>query len=118
MLARLAQPSTVTGFVDLNFDDSVPADGVDVIAIGHGRTSFDGPLSEDLLQVAVPVVPHATCNGDPGFDGDINDASMICAGATGLSACNGDSGGNSYGQTVFSLTSTLLQDRCCSATHF
>lgn len=93
LLARLERSSTVTTFPSLNTDDAVPADSDTVVAIGHGAIKQGGVLSDDLLQVAVPVVDFATCNGNPGYNGNVLDDSMLCAGAEDLDSCQGDSGG-------------------------
>lgn len=93
LLARLERVSTVTEFAAINPDDLLPADGDTVVAIGHGAIFEGGPVSDELLEVAVPVVDFATCNGNPGYSGNIRDDSMLCAGATDIDSCQGDSGG-------------------------
>lgn len=93
MMVRLTQSSTVTSFASMNFNDNLPQDGDDVVAIGHGTTREGGLVSDVLLQVEVPVVPFATCNSRSYYDGDVIDDAMICAGEAGLDACQGDSGG-------------------------
>jgi len=61
---------------------------------GWGTTSFDGPQSDVLLKVDVPIIPDETCVGVYG-NIRVDPATMICAGRLegGVDACLGDSGG-------------------------
>jgi trypsin len=60
-----------------------------LIVIGYGDTFYGGPPSTVLLGIDVPVVDHATCNGSEGYNGEIIDELMICAGAENADACQG-----------------------------
>ncbi len=68
--------------------DSSP---VMVTVTGWGRTSEGGALSQQLMEVQVPVVSNELCNFSYGIITD----NMICAGYEngGYDACQGDSGG-------------------------
>jgi len=70
--------------------ENAPVDpGVTVIAMGWGKTSADGPLSPDLLQVDLQTVDCATL---PAVSARTT-GSQLCASGTGKDACSGDSGG-------------------------
>lgn len=59
------------------------------IAIGWGRLSEGGPVTNQLQEVTVPIVSRAVCNQ---AYGDI-DETQVCADAAGKGSCQGDSGG-------------------------
>ncbi|XP_068973413.1 venom protease-like [Bombus flavifrons] len=65
--------------------------GYNPFVAGWGRLSFDGPYSDVLMEVQVPVVSNAECKK---AYGNIPDTE-ICAGYAegGKDACTGDSGG-------------------------
>jgi secreted trypsin-like serine protease len=88
---RRAVPSSkvlpVTWVTDPNVD--LPAAGTIVTAIGFGKTTQGGELSDVLLQVDLPVVPFATCNSAPYYNGDVSGDIMICAGEQGRDSCQG-----------------------------
>lgn len=102
MLVKLVRPvnSTKVPLANLNNDTSNPTVGQQVKTIGFGATSECSPLpasecsplSSVLREVTVPVVDQTTCQaGLPAYV--VDEATMICAGATGLDSCQGDSGG-------------------------
>jgi len=63
---------------------------------GWGTTSESGSLSDEAMEVQVPVITNAQCTSD--YDGGIFD-SFICAGFTygTKDSCQGDSGGPFFG---------------------
>jgi len=78
-------------------DEGLWADRRTTTAIGYGLTSSnESRPSPQLLQVELPVVSDAECDGDYG---DIDDLRHLCAGERGTEAdpgrgvCQGDSGG-------------------------
>jgi trypsin len=77
---------------------TLPAQGQattgDCVVSGWGTTSSGGSVSSVLLKVTVPVVSDATCNVN--YNGQIDAASMLCAGQAGKDSCQGDSGGPLY----------------------
>jgi len=97
-LLRLRDP--VTGPVQAlasRSDEGLWADRRTATTIGYGLTSSrEREASPQLLQVDVPVVSDAECDGDYG---DIDDLRHLCAGERGTEAdpgrgvCQGDSGG-------------------------
>ena len=68
--------------------------GVLATVTGWGAISDDIPVSDVLLEVAVPIVFNATCNAPQSYHGATTDY-MLCAGLAegGKDACQGDSGG-------------------------
>ena len=61
---------------------------------GWGTTSSGGDVSNELLEVELPIVSDAACNASA--VGPINGELMICAGDLangGVDSCQGDSGG-------------------------
>jgi len=103
----------------LNTDETLTPEVL--IATGWGRTSTDGPFSEDLLKVDLNFVPASQCNASYASDFvehlrfGISNITMICAGSIDGSkdTCAGDSGGplqienveNSGMYTQFGITS-------------
>lgn len=63
--------------------------------VGWGETSLDGPSSDVLLQVQVPVVDNESCKKSYAKHGAVITESQICAGEKkgGKDSCRGDSGG-------------------------
>jgi secreted trypsin-like serine protease len=82
---RLAQGNEL-GLVD-------PGDTSTVI--GHGTTSFGGPTSNQLLEVAVPIQSDATMSAPSRYGSLFDGPTMVGAGplAGGQDSCQGDSGG-------------------------
>jgi len=60
------------------------------LVTGWGTVSEGGYVSEVLRKVRVPVRSDAECEK---YLGDIDEDTMICAGAEGKDSCQGDSGG-------------------------
>ena len=79
---KLKVPVLNVSPVQLNFDTASPADGIGVDVFGFGATSTDpnDPLPDILQTVSLFTVPFADCNDANSFDGDVFEASMICAG--------------------------------------
>ncbi|XP_037781911.1 trypsin-like [Penaeus monodon] len=67
-------------------------DSVTATVSGWGAVLEDGAASPVLLEVSVPTMSNAVCNG---FMGGAVTANMLCAGVPegGLDSCQGDSGG-------------------------
>ncbi|CAH1396320.1 unnamed protein product [Nezara viridula] len=63
--------------------------------VGWGETSLEGPSSDILLQVQVPVVDNDSCKKAYAKHGAIITESQLCAGEKkgGKDSCRGDSGG-------------------------
>lgn len=65
---------------------------------GWGRTSEDGPRSSLLLHGQVNVITNSDCKEKIRLKGAVRkeyqfDTYVMCAEASGIDACNGDSGG-------------------------
>jgi len=95
-LLKLASSATLNPRVvpiqPLHADElDLAADGVMAVVTGWGTTGEGGSSSAILLEVDVPVVSNAVCNGSYGLISD----NMICAGYAdgGKDSCQGDSGG-------------------------
>jgi hypothetical protein len=71
--------------------ESTNVAGQEAIVMGWGKTGESLQMSDNLLQVQVPVVSNEICSQAfiPGYITD----NMICAGAAGKDSCSGDSGG-------------------------
>jgi secreted trypsin-like serine protease len=67
---------------------------------GWGATAYGGPYPDGLQKVQVPLVSDDECNADYGALGGIDPPVMVCAGASGLDSCYGDSGGPLALETV------------------
>ncbi|MFK7893247.1 MAG: serine protease [Granulosicoccus sp.] len=73
---------------------SMPLTGDSTIVAGWGRTTEDGDVSADLLEVPLSVVSHADCL--PFYPQSLDTQANFCAGAGfagGRDSCQGDSGG-------------------------
>uniref|UniRef100_A0A669AUW9 Peptidase S1 domain-containing protein n=1 Tax=Oreochromis niloticus TaxID=8128 RepID=A0A669AUW9_ORENI len=95
-LLQLSSPVTFNNYISpvcLAASDSTFYSGVNSWVTGWGRTKEGGTVSQNLMEVEVPVVGNRQCNCDNGV-GTITD-NMICAGlsAGGKDSCQGDSGG-------------------------
>ena len=75
----------------LNTDNEYPSmSSTMTTLIGHGRTSTNGPLSDETLFLLEPFVLDSVCEDI----WPINSMSMLCTGGSvGEGGCNGDSGG-------------------------
>ncbi|XP_045389892.1 chymotrypsinogen B2 [Lemur catta] len=93
-LLKLATPAqfseTVSPVCLPSADDDFPA-GSPCVTTGWGKTKYNANKTPDKLQQAVlPLVSTADCKKVWGSK--ITDV-MVCAGASGVSSCNYDSGG-------------------------
>lgn len=79
---KLKDPVRTIDPVLLNFDASVPADGVGVDTFGFGATSTDpdAALPDTLQRVSLFVIPFSDCNDANSFNGDLNITVEMCAG--------------------------------------
>mmetsp|Transcript_16729 Transcript_16729/g.24240 ORF Transcript_16729/g.24240 Transcript_16729/m.24240 type:complete len:497 (-) Transcript_16729:170-1660(-) len=107
MILKLSNPVTDITPVKLNFDESIPADNQELIAIGLGRLSQTGNLPDKLQFVDLDEYIFEDCKDayslfGGGFFGDIFDdfftnmeeQYQVCAGGDGQKdSCFGDSGG-------------------------
>lgn len=93
-LLRLKTPVTAVEPIKVIAPDGKLTDGLNLMVSGWGAISENGPASDKLLFVRVPVVSNAECNKPESYDGRVTDQ-MFCAGfrAGGLDSCQGDSGG-------------------------
>ena len=64
------------------------------VVVGWGYLKERGPTSQKLMQVAVEVLDHQTCNSKDWYNGYVSEG-MVCAGFVegGRDSCSGDSGG-------------------------
>lgn len=67
-----------------------PPRGKALVASGFGRTSTDGPMAEYLMSVRLNMIAQKECRS---IFGSVLTSKMMCAGAAGKDACQGDSGG-------------------------
>jgi len=82
---QIIHPMTESVAID---DDALP---LFATVTGWGRTAEDGQLSDQLMEVQVPIISNELCNVSYG----IITETMLCAGYEngGYDACQGDSGG-------------------------
>lgn len=81
--------------IDLISSSSLDDAGVTAHVMGWGTTSYEGELSDVLLEVYVPVISNTVCNEPSHYWGAVTN-NMICAGDIvdgGEDSCQGDSGG-------------------------
>jgi secreted trypsin-like serine protease len=94
-LLRLSSPVTGITPIDLAVaaDDTFEVGGTVLTVIGWGSTTAKGQPSypDDLHEVDVPAVSDARCGRV--YGASFHRASMLCAGASGIDSCYGDSGG-------------------------
>eukprot|EP00536_Pseudo-nitzschia_multiseries_P018689 jgi/Psemu1/229928/e_gw1.2903.2.1 len=85
--------------LQLNEDESFPADATDLIAMGMGGTlandgtdpNFENESSQFLKNVTLPSISNTDCNDVYGIIGDMMVCAMVAEG--GEDTCQGDSGG-------------------------
>ncbi|WP_433263942.1 S1 family peptidase [Actinosynnema sp. CS-041913] len=84
--AASAQP------LELADDEALYEAGTKAVALGWGRTSEQGPTSQYLMGVALPVMSDESCERSYTL---YKPAAMVCAGVPegGVDTCQGDSGG-------------------------
>ena len=68
--------------------------GVSLVVAGYGSDRPGGPLSDTMQHVVVPAVPSCS---SASYRSQYKPDSMLCAGRSGLDACEGDSGGPLFG---------------------
>lgn len=80
--------------IRLNFNESVPQMGDDLIAVGLGRRTEAGNLSYALRDVTIPASNQTACvESYAKINRNVTLNNMLCAGAPEKSPCKGDSGG-------------------------
>jgi len=89
MVLKLAHPSTAP-VTKWNTNKTVPADGETVKVIGFGTTSYQGDLSNELLEVDLDILDFKACNK---VWKDLDENTQICAAKDFKDSCQGDSGG-------------------------
>ena len=92
-LLKLATPINDVTTIGLVTDDMTVDDAGNTMTVaGWGATSWQGPSSDVLLKVSMPIVTQAACSAAYGNGITSN---MICAGVPegGIDSCQGDSGG-------------------------
>lgn len=110
-IIKLNSPVENAELMDYNGSEELPVDGSDVVAIGFGSTSVNGPYPSELQEVTIQVVDIDTCNSEHSYTGTIQDDIMICAGsATGgrVRTCEKESLDSIYSKIFCSLTSSLF----------
>jgi trypsin len=96
MLLLLDAPVLTITPIELNTNDTVPADGDTVTAIGFGHTSEDGEPSMTLQHVHLVAIGHLPCAMAYLSATRITESNMLCAGSANdgqEDSCQGDSGG-------------------------
>ena len=95
MVIKLATSFPNLQVASLNGNSNTPSGSDAVVTIGYGATSEGGSQSSVLREVTINYVDHSTCNGASSYAGEIDEATMICAGVDGggKDSCQGDSGG-------------------------
>lgn len=95
-LAEAVNDIAPAKFVDSpKSERAVAPAGAPTMAMGYGTTKYLGKPSKVVLEVEMPIVDRATCNGPDSYNGDIS-KQEICAGLMGVGGkdtCQGDSGG-------------------------
>lgn len=90
--------------LEMNWEHNFPEVGADLVVMGYGKTSEDGPVSPDLLHVTVKHISNDVCAADDKYGGTHYTVTenMLCASVPngGMDACGGDSGGPIVTKTV------------------
>lgn len=89
MLIRLESPSSLP-VATWNEQFRSVSSTDELFVIGYGDTTYEGSPSSKLLGVEVPFVDHAICDGRKGYNGEVIDEYMLCAGEEGADACQGE----------------------------
>nr|AUI10839.1 putative PQM protease precursor [Alopecosa marikovskyi] len=98
----------------------------DAIVIGWGTIYDDGPLSAELREAKVPIVPWKTCkqiyeSKNSAFEFVQVTPFIMCAGGTGKDSCQGDSGGPLFQfdkNGVATLLGTVANGGDCGNGHY
>ncbi|XP_078476332.1 elastase-1-like isoform X1 [Lampetra planeri] len=85
-ITNTIQPAT------LPYPGHILSNDPECFATGWGRLSTGGPLPSTLQQAKLPFISYAKCSSSE-YWGTTVKPSMICAGDSLHSTCNGDSGG-------------------------
>ena len=81
ILLKLDEPVTTIEPIGLNFDTDEPQAGDTLTVIGLGLTTDQEGSEPDILRkVDVKYVLTSECNGRSGYDGEVVDNYMFCAG--------------------------------------
>nr|AUI10830.1 putative PQM protease precursor [Peucetia striata] len=94
--------------------------------IGWGKLKSDGPISAELREASLPLVPFETCkkiyaDDDSEFEPVQVLPSMLCAGGNGKDACQYDSGGPLFQydkKGVATLIGTVANGAECAYMHY
>jgi secreted trypsin-like serine protease len=89
-LVKLSRSSTVTP-APWNSNPAQPIDNEELITIGYGYVTQNGPLSDELREVKVNATNFATC--DANYNNELDAPSTLCAASPRKDSCAGDSGG-------------------------
>lgn len=93
MIIKLDQSFNNIALPTINNIGSTPGGIEEIVVMGFGATREGGSGSDTFQKVTLNHVDYNTCNN--AYSGDIDSATMFCAGVTGggQDSCQGDSGG-------------------------
>lgn len=93
-LKHSAKMTNYVGTICLPKAKSAPTTGTRCVATGWGHTKLDGPLSDVLQEVVVPIVSRSRCNRPEAYNRRLP-KNTLCAGYDegGKDSCQYDSGG-------------------------
>lgn len=92
MVMRLDSFSSATP-VELDDGGVSLTPGNDAVVMGWGTTSYEGYVSDVLLEVEVDLISQSDCQEAYNDDEAIVTDRMVCAARPGKDSCQGDSGG-------------------------